>query len=207
MSQAFSCVSGGSLGRRSQNCFRQTRSWSQPSAVADSVIYKFQQQLDSQEYRQAVDLIDSFVGGWTKAGNEAVLVTRRLRACVSTGTTGLTQLTDIALAQPAKAALSRNHADLRDMLREKARQEGVAPTYKTGLAEMLGARSEWVQAGKPVAFTEEEQQGNQYKYEPTYLWPGEVSTGFFPVEFEMTESEQLAIEELLQHPTVRQGQP
>lgn len=55
------------------------------------------------------------------------------------GTTGLTQLTDIALAQPAKAALSRYHNDLRDMLREKARQEGVTPTYKTGLAEILEA--------------------------------------------------------------------
>ena len=117
----------------------QVRVWSQPSAVVDSVVYKWQQQLESSEYRQAVDLIDSFVGGWTQAGSEAAFCSQRLRACVGAGTTGLTQLTDIALAQPAKAALSRYHSDLRDQLREKARQEGVAATYKVGLAEILEA--------------------------------------------------------------------
>ena len=39
--------------------------WSQPSAVVDSVIYAFQQALEDKEHRQAVDLIDAFVGGWT----------------------------------------------------------------------------------------------------------------------------------------------
>ena len=31
--------------------------WSQPSAVVDNVIYKWQQQLESAEYRQEIDLI------------------------------------------------------------------------------------------------------------------------------------------------------
>ena len=37
--------------------------WSQPSAVVDSVIYRFQQRLEANEHRQAVGLIDSFLGG------------------------------------------------------------------------------------------------------------------------------------------------
>ena len=121
------------------------RVWAQPAAVVDSVIYKWQQELESQEHRQAVDLIDSFVGGWTEQAGEAAFISQRLRSCVGAGTTGLTQLTDIALAQPAKAALARYHTDLRDQLREKARQENVAPTYKTGLAEILQAAREMQQ--------------------------------------------------------------
>ena len=249
--------------------------WSQPSAVVDSVIYAFQQALEAKEHRQAVDLIDAFVGGWTEAGSEAAFITQRLRCCVGAGTTGLTQLTDIALAQPAKAALSRYHNDLRDMLREKARQEGVTPTYKTGLAEILeaarvmhqrmqqlnetsetvlrGARSggwlhyrpdeagdlqpvsaqpwakdfpegnskmaphmlsdraKYVKSGKPVPFTGEEKgQQPQPEYEGSYLFSSQhgVQTGFFvdmPADFAMSQAEQLAVEELLQHPTVRQG--
>ena len=54
--------------------------WSQPSAVVDSIVYKYQQLLESREYKQAIDLIDAFQGGWTEQGSEAAFVTQRLRA-------------------------------------------------------------------------------------------------------------------------------
>lgn len=44
--------------------------WSQPPAVVDATIYKYQQQLEATEWRQAIDLVDSFTGGWTEEGSE-----------------------------------------------------------------------------------------------------------------------------------------
>ena len=76
---------------------------------------------------------------------------------------------------------------------------------------MLSDRAKYVKSGKPVPFTEEEKgQQPQPEYEGSYLFSSQhgVQTGFFvdmPADFAMSQAEQLAVEELLQHPTVRQG--
>lgn len=113
--------------------------WSQPAAVCDATVYKYQQQLEATEWRQAIDLVDSFTGGWTEEGNEAAFYTQRLRCCVGAGTTGYVQPTDTALAAPAKAALGRYHTELRSLLQAKAAREQTACTYKVGPAEIMEA--------------------------------------------------------------------
>ena len=78
-------------------------------------------------------------------------------------------------------------------------------------ANMLSGRADYVKSGKPVPFTEEEKsQQPQKVYEGSYLFSSQngVAAGFFvdmPADFEMSQAEQLAVEELLQHPTVRQA--
>eukprot|EP00438_Fugacium_kawagutii_P003902 Skav220695 [mRNA] locus=scaffold472:424271:425227:- [translate_table: standard] len=113
--------------------------WSQPAAVVDATIYKWQQQLEATEWRQAVDLVDSFTGGWTEEGNELAFYTQRLRCCVGAGTAGHVQPTDTSLAAPAKAALGRFHIELRSLLQAKAAKEQTACTFKVGPAEILEA--------------------------------------------------------------------
>ncbi|CAJ1333259.1 unnamed protein product, partial [Effrenium voratum] len=43
----------------------ELRVWSQPSAMMDSVTYRWQADLERQEFRQAVDCIDQFAGAWS----------------------------------------------------------------------------------------------------------------------------------------------
>ena len=39
--------------------------WSQPAAVVDSVLYRWQLELEKTESQQAVNLVDMFTGKWT----------------------------------------------------------------------------------------------------------------------------------------------
>ena len=93
--------------------------WAQPAAVVDIM-----QLLEGSESVQSVSMIDAFTGGWCDSAAEAAFLS--LRFCVPAGCTGIAQLTDVGLAQPSKAALQRFQTELKDRLREKARQENVA---------------------------------------------------------------------------------
>ncbi|CAJ1455375.1 unnamed protein product, partial [Effrenium voratum] len=96
----------------------ELRVWSQPSAMMDSVTYRWQADLERQEFRQAVDCIDQFAGAWSQESQE---------------------VTDAGLGQPAKAALARFHQDLRERQRAKAKQEGVQPSYVCASADIAEA--------------------------------------------------------------------
>ncbi|CAE7232296.1 unnamed protein product [Symbiodinium sp. CCMP2592] len=115
------------------------RVWCQPAAVVDSVIYRWQLELESEEHSQAVQLVDMFGGAWTTESMHAAALLQRAQTGIAAGCTGLTQVTDIGFAQPAKAALKRWQEDLKQRMREKARQQKVQCTYKTGPADILEA--------------------------------------------------------------------
>ena len=84
-----------------------------------------------------MDQIDCFVGGWTSQADEVAMLTYRLRTAVPASLTGQLQLTDVGLAQPAKASLQRYLEELKDRMRAKARAEGVHPTYKASETDIL----------------------------------------------------------------------
>ncbi|CAE7627376.1 unnamed protein product [Symbiodinium sp. CCMP2592] len=115
------------------------RVWCQPAAVVDSVIYRWQLELESEEHSQAVQLVDTPGGAWTTESMHAAALLQRAQTGIAAGCTGLTQVTDIGFAQPAKAALRRWQEDLKQRMREKARQQKVQCTYKTGPADILEA--------------------------------------------------------------------
>ncbi|CAE7738226.1 unnamed protein product [Symbiodinium sp. CCMP2592] len=115
------------------------RVWCQPAAVVDSVIYRWQLELESEEHSQAVQLVDMFGGAWTTESMHAAALLQRAQTGIAAGCTGLSQVTDIGFAQPAKAALRRWQEDLKQRMREKARQQKVHCTYKTGPADILEA--------------------------------------------------------------------
>ena len=113
--------------------------WSQPAAVVDSVLYRWQLELEKTESEQAVNLVDMFTGGWTEESLQAASLLQRAQTGVAAGCTGLSQVTDIAFASQAKAALGRFHDDLKSKMREKARQQGVHCTYRTSPKDILQA--------------------------------------------------------------------
>ncbi|CAE7488170.1 unnamed protein product [Symbiodinium sp. CCMP2592] len=171
------------------------RVWCQPAAVVDSVIYRWQLELESEEHSQAVQLVDMFGGAWTTESMHAAALLQRAQTGIAAGCTGLTQVTDIGFAQPAKAALKRWQEDLKQRMREKARQQKVQCTYKTGRLQDCGSqkwcldfpegnaklgsdhlrdRSRWVdKTGKVLPWTEADSktfdESNAFEPEATYL--------------------------------------
>ena len=112
--------------------------WSQPAAVADSVIVRWQAELEASEYRQAINLIDHFAAGWTEEALHTAWLLQRIQVGVPAGCTSLVQVTDVGLAAQAKAALNRWKELARDRMRE-ARQENVVCKYQVNNAELVQA--------------------------------------------------------------------
>ncbi|CAE7855117.1 unnamed protein product, partial [Symbiodinium necroappetens] len=115
------------------------RVWSQPAAVVDSVIYRWQLEMEAEEHRQAVQLVDMFAAAWTEDSMHAAALLQRAQTGIAAGCTGLTQVTDTGFGQPAKAALARWQEELKQRMREKARQQKVHCTYRTGPQDILQA--------------------------------------------------------------------
>jgi hypothetical protein len=107
--------------------------------MVDSIIWRWQAELESTEFRQAVNLVDQFSAAWTDEALETAFLLQRLQSGVASGCTNLTQITDVGLAAQAKAALNRWKDNARDRMREKARQEGTQCTYKVNAVEILRA--------------------------------------------------------------------
>ena len=115
------------LRDKSPGLFTGLAVWAQPAAFADSVIHTWLAQREAQEFSQVVRLVDCFAGAWTACSKEACWLLQQLQGCVAPGCTAVSQITDTGLAAPAKAALNREKEELREMLKLKARQEGVQP--------------------------------------------------------------------------------
>ncbi|CAE7348037.1 unnamed protein product, partial [Symbiodinium microadriaticum] len=175
------------------------RVWSQPAAVVDSVIYRWQLEMEAEEHRQVVQLVDMFAAAWTEDSMHAAALLQRAQTGIAAGCTGLTQVTDTGFGQPAKAALARWQEEL------KQRMQKVHCTYQTGPQDILQAarqmhartveinetdstilrcmrqagsqylqdRSRWVEAGRVLPFSEEErkavQAGSHFETEASYL--------------------------------------
>ena len=115
------------LRDKSPGLFTGLAVWAQPAAFADSVIHAWLAQREAQEFSQVVRLVDCFAGAWTACSKEACWLLQQLQGCVAPGCTAVSQITDTGLAAPAKAALNREKEELRELLKLKARQEGVQP--------------------------------------------------------------------------------
>ena len=103
----------------------------------DSVLFNWMQRLEAAEHQQLIRLVDAFTGGWSSTGAEVSFLCQQLQASVAPGCTAVSQITDTGLAAPAKAAAQQQKEKLRELLRLKARQEGVPARYKVGLREIL----------------------------------------------------------------------
>ena len=101
--------------------------WQQPSAFADAVAFAWQIRQGAAEYEQAVRLIDAFAGGWTAESKESMWLLQQMQACVAPGCTAVSQITDTGMAAPAKQAAEQEKERIRELLRLKAREEGVQP--------------------------------------------------------------------------------
>ncbi|CAE7903126.1 unnamed protein product [Symbiodinium microadriaticum] len=124
------------------------RVWSQPAAVVDTVIYRWQLESEAEEHRQAVQLVDMFAAAWIEDSMHAAALLQRAQTGIAAGCTGLTQVTDTGFGQPVKAALARWQEELKQRMREKARQQKVQCTYRTGQQDILqdcGSQS-WCQS-------------------------------------------------------------
>ena len=115
------------------------RIWSQPAAVVDSVIYRWQLELEAEEAPQAINLVDYFAAAWTPDSLHAAALLQRAQVGVAAGCTGLSQVTDIGFASRAKAALHRWSEDVKQAMRLKARRQGVPCTYRTQCSDILKA--------------------------------------------------------------------
>ena len=64
------------------------RIWSQPAAVVDSVLYRWQLELEKAEASQALNLVDFFAAAWTPDSLHAAALLQRAQIGVA-GCTGL----------------------------------------------------------------------------------------------------------------------
>ncbi len=101
------------------------RIWQSPTAFVDGIIWQWQQKLEAAEFQQMIRVVDCFASGWTDDAHEMNWLTNTLQACVGAGCTPLMQITDTALAKPAKDAMRAEKEKLREELILKAQQENV----------------------------------------------------------------------------------
>ena len=101
--------------------------WQQPSAFADAVTFAWQIRQEAAEYEQAVRLIDAFAGGWTAESKESMWLLQQMQAFVAPGCTAVSQITDTGMAAAAKQAAEEEKERIRELLRMKARLQGVEP--------------------------------------------------------------------------------
>ena len=110
------------------------RIWQSPTAFVDGIIWQWQQKLEAAEFQQMIRVVDCFASGWTDDAHEMNWLTNTLQACVGAGCTPLMQITDTALAKPAKDAMRAEKEKLRE---EQAQQENVEPKLVCKEPEIL----------------------------------------------------------------------
>ena len=125
------------LRDREPGLFAGLHIWQQPAAFVDSVIYHWMQQLEAGSAKQVLRLVDMFAGGWSETSQECNFLLQQLQGAVAAGCTATSQVTDTGFASMAKAAAVRQKDELRELMRLKARLEGVQPTYRCGAREIL----------------------------------------------------------------------
>ena len=112
--------------------------WAQPAAFCDEILHMWQQERESEEAESApvLRLCDAFAGAWTESAAEARWLLSQIQIQVPPGCTALVQVTDTAFASQAKAAAEQEKEELRRLLRLKAAQEGVHPSYTVSPREI-----------------------------------------------------------------------
>ena len=118
--------------------FLTIRVWQQPCAVVDSIVWRWQTDLEATEYSRLVRVTDCLKAAWSEQSKEAAWLCNQLGVPVASGCTPLQQPTDTHLAKPAKDAGRRRKEELRELMRVAAFREGLdVPTYKTGKRELM----------------------------------------------------------------------
>ena len=118
--------------------FHTIRIWQQPCAVVDSIVWRWQTDLEATEYSRLVRVTDCLKAAWSEQSKEAAWLCNQLGVPVASGCTPLQQPTDTHLAKPAKDAGRRRKEELRELMRVAAFRDGLdVPTYKTGKRELM----------------------------------------------------------------------
>ena len=115
------------LRAESPGLFEGLLVWQQPSAFADAVTFSWQIRQEATECQQQVRLVDAFAGAWTAEAKEQQWLLQQMQACVAPGCTAVSQITDTGMAAAAKQAAEEEKERIRELLRMKARLQGVEP--------------------------------------------------------------------------------
>lgn len=116
---------------------KQVLIWQSPTAYVDSVIYSWQQDEESGRFEPLARLVDALSTHWSQQAQERNFLSQTVQASVPAGCTPLVQLTDTALAAPAKAAARLEHERQKRLFLLKASQEKARAVFKSGAREML----------------------------------------------------------------------
>ena len=104
------------LRKQHPELFANIRVWQQPAATMDSIIWRWQLDLEAAEYRQAVRVTDCCPAVWTQIGKHAAWLLQQANAPVAPGCTTLQQPTDTHLAKPGKDVGRAKKEELREVM-------------------------------------------------------------------------------------------
>ena len=125
------------LRKEQPELFQDMRVWQQPCANCDSIIWRWQLELEASEFRQAVRVTDCLGSVWTEASKEAAFLMQQVNCPVAPGCTPLQQPTDTHLAKPAKDAGRAKKEELRELMRLAALKLKKPVQYKSTAREIL----------------------------------------------------------------------
>ncbi len=117
--------------------FARMRVWQQPAATVDSIVWRWQCELEASEFRQLLRVTDCLPAAWAKQFKEASFLLQQLNAPVGPGCTPLQQPTDTHLAKPAKDAGRRKKEQLRELMRLAAVELKQPVEYTSTVREIL----------------------------------------------------------------------
>ena len=145
--QLVSRKAGASVGRILES-YRKIRAsepalvdgleiYSQPAAVVDSVIMKWQLEAQAAAFPCSLWLRDMLSCGVSAQRRLAGALANRLQCFIAGGCTPLLQVTDTDFAQSFKASVSQAQMELRQQCRQEAKLAGVKPNFSCGAKEIL----------------------------------------------------------------------
>ena len=118
--------------------FRQgVQVWQSPTAYVDGVLWAWQQDEEASKFEPLLRLVDALSTHWSEAAGERGFMLQQVQASIPAGCTPVLQVTDTAMAQPAKSAAKAEHARQKRLFLLKAGQEKVRPSFKYGAREMF----------------------------------------------------------------------
>jgi len=81
-SAANRMVSWRALRQQSPEMFGRIRVWQSPTAFVDSVIYRWQSELEASEFASQIRIVDAFRAAWTEQAQEMNWLCNVCQVCV-----------------------------------------------------------------------------------------------------------------------------
>ena len=145
--QLITRKAGASAGRTLES-YRKIRStesalvdgieiYSQPAAVGDSVIMKWQLEAQAAAFPCSLWLRDMLSCGVSAHCRLAGALANQTQCFIVGGCAPLLQVTDTDFAQSFKASVSQAQMELRQQCRQEAKLAGVKPNFSCGAKEIL----------------------------------------------------------------------